>query len=62
VDSARAVATETSAFLRSRGLLHAEGGAAGRIELRVTDVPKSFGEMAARFLGGDVPEVEQVDL
>jgi len=28
----------------------------------VTDLPKTFAEVAGRFLGGDVPHVEQVDL
>jgi glutamate racemase len=61
VDSAQATAMETRRFLEARGLVRPsreEGG----VELLVTDVPKSFAEMAARFLGGEVPEVELVDL
>ena len=61
VDSAYAVAEDTKAFLRERGLARDEGGS-GTIELLVTDLPKTFAEVAGRFLGGDVPHVEQVDL
>jgi hypothetical protein len=32
------------------------------VELLVTDIPRTFAEVAARFLGDAVGEVEQVDL
>ncbi len=61
VDSASAIAADVSSFLGARNLLSARTRA-GTTRLLVTDLPKSFGEIAARFLGGDVPHVEQVDL
>jgi glutamate racemase len=60
VDSARATAADVKAFLEARGL--ARPGSDGSVELRVTDVPRTFAEVAARFLGDSVREVEQVDL
>ncbi len=60
VDSARATAADVKAFLEARGL--ARGGSDGSVELRVTDIPRTFAEVAARFLGDAVGEVEQVDL
>jgi glutamate racemase len=61
VDSAGAVAAETREFLTTRGLARTtEDG--GGIELLVTDVPKTFETVAARFLGGSLPHVEQIDL
>jgi glutamate racemase len=62
VDSARAVASDVRAFLASRGLSRANDAGAGRIELLVTDLPKTFADVAGRFLGGDASSVEQVDL
>jgi glutamate racemase len=61
VDSAHAVAAEARDFLHARGLARS-GDARGDVKLLVTDIPKSFAEVAARFLGGAVPSVEQVDL
>jgi glutamate racemase len=61
VDSAGAVAHETREFLESRGLVRAVSDGGG-IELLVTDVPKTFETVAARFLGMRLPDVEQVDL
>ncbi len=68
VDSAHATAHDARAFLESRGLLRAApaapgaGDASGQIELLVTDMPKTFADVAARFLGGDASSVEQIDL
>jgi glutamate racemase len=62
VDSAQTTAEDVRAFLHARGLARTEGPADGGLELLVTDVPKSFAEVAARFLGGELPRVEQVDL
>jgi glutamate racemase len=63
VDSARAVAEDVRDFLETRDLT-ARGGSQWEppVRLLVTDVPRAFREMAARFLGGEVGDVEQVDL
>jgi len=61
VDSARSVAEEARDFLRERGLARGED-AEGSVELLVTDMPKSFADVASRFLGHAVPHVEAVDL
>jgi glutamate racemase len=60
VDSASATAADVKDFLGSRGL--ATRVERGAVELLVTDVPRTFREVAARFLGDEVGEVEQVDL
>jgi glutamate racemase len=62
VDSARATAAEVRAFLESRGLAREGNADQGATRLLVTDVPRTFQEVASRFLGSDVGEVEQVDL
>lgn len=61
VDSANAAAGEARDFLAARGLarIREDGGS---IELLVTDLPKSFAEVAGRFLGQEPPSVEQIDL
>jgi glutamate racemase len=61
VDSATATARAVEDFLRERGLL-AKGTRPGRLELLVTDLPKSFADVASRFLGEAVPHVTQIDL
>jgi glutamate racemase len=61
VDSAHATAVHVRSFLEARGLARAPS-CKGSIDLLVTDVPRSFAEMANRFLGEPVPEVELVDL
>jgi glutamate racemase len=61
VDSASAVAEDAHAFLTARGLAR-EGDAQGALSLAVTDLPKSFSDVARRFLGEDTRDVEQVDL
>jgi glutamate racemase len=60
VDSARATAEDTLAFLESRGLMRR--ASQGSVELLVTDVPRSFQDVATRFLGKAAPEVVQIDL
>jgi glutamate racemase len=60
VDSARATASEVRDFLASRGLTNPAGG--GWTKLLVTDLPKNFSEMAERFLGHPVADVEAIDL
>ena len=62
VDSAHATAADVLAFLESRSLSNSERLRAPSVRLLVTDVPRAFAEMAARFLGNDVPDVEEVDL
>jgi glutamate racemase len=59
VDSAHATASDVRTFLETRGL--ARSGT-GDVKLLVTDVPRTFREVATRFLGDVVTEVEQVDL
>ncbi len=61
VDSAHAAAADTNEFLRARGM-DRQSSEAGRVELLVTDLPKTFAEVAGRFLGDEIPHVEQVDL
>jgi glutamate racemase len=62
VDSARATADEVRDFLRARGLARPETAAPAPVELLVTDVPRAFRDVAARFLGERVEDVELVDL
>jgi glutamate racemase len=61
VDSAHATAEAVAEFLREREAA-AEGPAPGRLDLLVTDLPKSFADVARRFLGANVPHVTQIDL
>jgi len=61
VDSAHATAAELAVLLRDRELL-AGDDAKGEVELLVTDRPRSFGEVTARFLGGPPREVHVIDL
>jgi glutamate racemase len=60
VDSAEATAHELVTFLDERGMLR-EGGE-GSLQLLVTDRPQMFADVASRFLGYAVEEVEVVDL
>jgi glutamate racemase len=62
VDSAEVAALDVAEFLRARGLARPASAGGGSIELLVTDMPKTFGDVASRFLGGIVPRVEQIDL
>ncbi len=61
VDSASAVAEEAQTFLRERALAR-DASARGGLSLAVTDLPKTFADVARRFLGEDARAVEQVDL
>ena len=61
VDSARATAEAVASFLKERRA-DAEGTAKGELELLVTDLPKSFSDVAGRFLGEAVLQVRQIDL
>lgn len=61
IDSAAATADEVASFLDERGYASArERG--GALDLLVTDLPKSFATVAARFLGEEVGAVQQIDL
>jgi len=62
IDSARAVAADVGDFLRSRSLTRESSSPGGTIKLLVTDVARTFQEVATRFLGADVGDVEQIDL
>jgi glutamate racemase len=61
VDSAHATAGAVAEFLAERSLL-ASRDRGGRLELLVTDLPKSFAEVASRFLGESAEHVHQIDL
>jgi glutamate racemase len=61
VDSAYATAGDVKDFLLARSMTK-QSAAPGRVDLLVTDLPKSFAEVAGRFLGEAVDAVEQIDL
>jgi len=61
VDGAQATAEAVATFLEERGEL-TQSTSRGSLELLVTDLPKSFANIAERFLGEPLPKVEQVDL
>ena len=59
VDGAEATAATLERFLQGRSLARSgEGG----LSVMVTDVPDRFREVASRFLGAPIGEVEAVDL
>lgn len=62
IDSAEATALVVRDLLAGRELSATDTGAAGTLELLVTDFPASFATMAERFLGAGAPSVEQIDL
>jgi glutamate racemase len=62
IDSAHAVASEVASFLEARALLRDPSLGQGEVKLLVTDRPKSFDEVASRFLGSEVGGADQVDL
>jgi glutamate racemase len=62
VDSAVATAEHLLALVRDERVPRARTPASPSLELYVTDLPGSFGVVAGRFLGGELPEVHQVDL
>jgi glutamate racemase len=61
VDSAEATALELSTLLRTTGTDRTETRSGG-MHLMVTDRPQMFADIAGRFLGHPVSEVEIVDL
>jgi glutamate racemase len=60
VDGAQATALVVRDLLGEREL--AAPARPGTLELLVTDLPASFAESAARFLGEEIAQVKQVDL
>lgn len=61
VDGAVATAEEVGVFLEERGLA-SRRDQRGDLDLLVTDLPKSFAEVATRFLGEPIEQVHQIDL
>jgi glutamate racemase len=61
VDSAAETAKDVAEFLNERGL-DTTRTTEGTLQLYVTDLPKSFAEVAERFLGHHVSEVVAIDL
>jgi glutamate racemase len=64
VDSAEATAVAVQSFIDEARIAPAPaaGPAEASLELLVTDLPKSFANMAERMLGSSAPQVTQVDL
>ena len=62
LDSATVVAHEVAGFLTERNLVAPPRREPAPTRLFVTDLPRSFAETAARFLGADASSVEQTDL
>src|SRR3954469_15305844 len=61
LNSASVVAQEVAGFLDERDLLR-RSNEPGTTQLYVTDVPRTFDETAARFLGERAGAAEQIDL
>ncbi len=61
IDTGEAVARSVHAFLAERDRLTSRTER-GTLEILVTDTPRSFREVASRFLGEELPQVEQIDL
>jgi glutamate racemase len=61
VDSASATADDVGHFLAERDRA-ARRARRGKLELMVTDLPKSFSTVAERFLGEPIGDVQQIDL
>jgi glutamate racemase len=64
VDGADATARELGRWIADERIPPAPRAAvlADALELLVTDLPASFGEVASRFLGAGTPRVSQIDL
>jgi len=62
VDSAAATAEVVAALLSDRDLSAASGAMAGALDVLVSDMPKSFSDVAERFLGHPIESVAQVDV
>jgi glutamate racemase len=57
VDSAQATASELSQLLAERALANNTGGT-GSLRMLVTDTPRRFSEVASRFLGRDLADLD----
>lgn len=62
VDSAVATAREVARLIAEGRIAPAGPSDAPRLEVLVTDRPRSFADVASRFLGERAPGVEQIDL
>ncbi|MCC6216634.1 MAG: glutamate racemase [Polyangiaceae bacterium] len=62
VDGAAATARRVAEWIRTERLEPAPAGAAGTLELLVTDLPASFARLAESFLGRGEAPVAQIDL
>jgi glutamate racemase len=63
VDSALATAEDVATWIQDERIPRApESSTRPPLEVLVTDRPGSFREVAHRFLGGDAPDVNQIDL
>lgn len=60
LDSGRATASALSVMLASRGMLRTSG--ARTLRFLATDDPTSFSRTARKFFGGELDEVEHVDI
>jgi glutamate racemase len=61
VDSAQAMASETTKLLMNSGLLN-DQNAKGDLKLFVSDLPARFETVASRFLGEKISNVEKIQL
>jgi glutamate racemase len=61
VDSAETLASAAASLLATTGLLRETAGA-GRLEFFLSDLPWTFKEIGARFLGRPIDDVSTVDL
>lgn len=62
VDSAVATADAVRESIHEERIAPGRPGTGARLRILVSDLPQSFAQVAGRFLAGDVPEVEQIDL
>jgi glutamate racemase len=62
VDSAEATAAAVRVAIEEQRIAAAPEAPAERLELLVTDLPKSFEAVASAFLGAETPAVHQIDL
>jgi glutamate racemase len=63
VDGAEATAAVVAELLEQERIVRAgEPATLERLEVLVTDLPSSFGSVAERFLGAELPDVRQIDL
>jgi hypothetical protein len=61
VDSAETLAAAAAKQLEAAGLFHDEG-ATGKLEFYLSDIPWTFTEVGAQFLGRPITDVRTVNL